>query len=448
MEQRQAQLLSPMLIQSMEILQMGSQELLEFVDKTLQENPVLEAEEYQEREREPAAELRRKLEWLENSDRQNRTYYRQDGEDGHMANLGTVEAQEESLFDHLREQIHQLEGTALGQAVFFLAQSLNSSGWLDEPVPALAQAAGLPLAVMEEGLALLQTLEPAGVGARNLSECLCLQLRRNAPLDVLALRIAQECLAPLARNQYGVIARRLGADPGAIRAACERIRDLDPRPGAKYARRERPDYVTPDLLVVWQYDHFELLLNDQLSPQLSLSGYYTRMLKESGEAEVQDYLADKVRQAKWVLRSIEQRRSTVLECGRCILELQEEFFHKGPGHLAPMSLADVAQRVGVHESTVSRAIKDKYLQCGKGVYPLTYFFSRKLGEIGEGASPDRAKALLRRLIDEEDKRRPLSDQKLCQLMTQEGCVLSRRTVAKYREEMNLPSTAGRKQYEP
>ncbi len=149
-----------------------------------------------------------------------------------------------------------------------------------------------------------------------------------------------------------------------------------------------------------------------------------------------------------MVRSIDQRRSTLMECAKCILELQEPFFRKGPGHLIPLSLADVAGRLGVHESTVSRSVKDKYIQCSMGVYPLSYFFSRSLGDRAGGgsSSPDFAKAMIKRLIAAEDKRKPLSDQKLCALMAQEGCELSRRTVAKYRDELNIPSTTGRRQY--
>ena len=171
-------------------------------------------------------------------------------------------------------------------------------------------------------------------------------------------------------------------------------------------------------------------------------------MKESDDRQVKDYLAGKVKQAKWLVHAVEQRRSTLMSCASCILELQEDFFRRGPGHLVPMSLADVALCVGVHESTVSRAVKDKYIQCSMGVYPLSYFFSRSLGTGGDdGASPDAAKALLKKLIAGEDRKKPLSDQKLCELMTAQGCPLSRRTVAKYRDELHIPSTTGRKQYE-
>ena len=447
LEQKQMQILSPMLIQSMEVLQMSSQELLEFVERTLQENPVLEAEEHFEHRRDEREELR-KLEWLESNDRQNSCYYRQDDEDRPLAPFGVAENEEETLYGHLLFQLGSMElEEGISDAAHFLAESLNPSGWLDEPLEELTRASGLSPEAMEAGLHLIQSLDPVGVGARNLSECLCLQLQRSNPTDLLAMRIAREGLEALARNQYGLLARRMGADVGAVRAACERIRALNPRPGAGFASREIPSYVTPDLLVVEQYDHFEVLPNDRFFPRLNLSGTYTRMLEEHPEEEVESYLSDKLRQAKWVISAIEQRRNTLLSCARCILRRQEPFFRLGPGHLTPMLLSDVASEVGVHESTVSRAIKDKYLQCARGVYPLCYFFSRKLGEEGEGTTADAAKALLRRLVDGEDKRRPLSDQKLSEQMEAQGCQISRRTVAKYREELNIPNTAGRKQYE-
>lgn len=447
--QKQVQTLSPQMIQSMEVLQMGTQELMEFVDKTLQENPVLERENNKTEEREEFADLKRKLEWLQSNDRQNRTYYQQDNEDAPLDNYRVTENEEQSLHAHIMFQLQGLElEEPLHKGAVFLAESLNRNGWLDEPLPVLAEAAGVPEKTMERALAVLQSLDPLGVGARGLAECLCIQLQKHYPRDIVALRIARDCLEPLAKNQYGLIARKLGATPGEVRAACERIRTLNPRPGAGFAGREAPAYVTPDLIVVWQYDHFEIIPNREYTPSLNLSGYYTRMLKESTEHEVQDYLSDKVRQAKWVIRSIEQRQSTLMECARCILSLQEDFFRWGPGHLRPMTLADVAVKVGVHESTVSRALRDKYLQCDKGVYPLDCFFSRRLGERGEeGTTADGAKALLRKLIDDENKKKPLSDQKLCEIMEREGCQLSRRTVAKYREELNIPNTAGRKQYE-
>ena len=359
---------------------------------------------------------------------------------------------DENLYYYVLSQLRVLElAPEVMEAGVFLVESLNQNGWLDEPLEALAADCGCPPETMEKALEAVQSLEPAGVGARSLSECLKLQLVRRQPVNQLAVDIAEGYLDALSKSRYGLIARELKAGQEEVRRACDLIRSLNPRPGTGFAARENLTYINPDIIVVSFQDHFELLTNDYYFPTLNISGYYTRLLKESDDEQVKDYLPGKVRQAKWMVKAIEQRRSTLMACAECILELQEDFFRKGPGHLVPLSLADVAGRIGVHESTVSRAVKDKYIQCSMGVYPLSYFFSRGLGSAAAGgedaSSPDAAKALLKKLIAGEDRKKPLSDQKLCQLMTEQGCPLSRRTVAKYRDELHIPSTAGRKVYE-
>ena len=457
MSMKQTQTLSPQMMQSMEILQMGSQELLEYIQDQVQENPVLEMEEKYGKGDDTAV-LQRKLEWLESTDAQNRYYHQQDTEDDEkdpISNYGTVDEREENLYLY---ELSQLEVMDLEPELLpvgrFLVESLNQNGWLDESVEDLAEELGKPVEEVEKALAAVQSLEPAGVGARNLSECLVLQLQRRHEDSELAIRIARDYLDPLSKSRYGLIAKSLGVCQEEVRTACDLIRTLNPRPGGGFAARENLVYINPDLFVVNFPDHFELLTNDYFFPDLNISGYYCRMLKSTEDNEVKDYLMGKVRQAKWVVHSIEQRRSTLLRCAECILELQEEFFRRGPGHLKPMCLADIAQKVGVHESTVSRTVRDKYLQCASGVYPLSYFFSRSLGAPAarpgteeNTSSPDFAKALLKKLIGGEDKHKPLSDQKLCERMAREGCELSRRTVAKYRDELGIPSTTGRKQYE-
>ena len=457
MSMKQTQTLSPQMMQSMEILQMGSQELLEYIQDQVQENPVLEMEEKYGKGDDTAV-LQRKLEWLESTDAQNRYYHQQDTEDDEkdpISNYGTVDEREENLYLYVLSQLEVMDlEPELLPVGRFLVESLNQNGWLDESVEDLAEALGKPVEEVEKALAAVQSLEPAGVGARNLSECLVLQLQRRHEDSELAIRIARDYLDPLSKSRYGLIAKSLGVCQEEVRTACDLIRTLNPRPGGGFAARENLVYINPDLFVVNFPDHFELLTNDYFFPDLNISGYYCRMLKSTEDNEVKDYLMGKVRQAKWVVHSIEQRRSTLLRCAECILELQEEFFRRGPGHLKPMCLADIAQKVGVHESTVSRTVRDKYLQCASGVYPLSYFFSRSLGAPAarpgteeNASSPDFAKALLKKLICGEDKRKPLSDQKLCERMAREGCELSRRTVAKYRDELGIPSTTGRKQYE-
>ncbi|MEG1684145.1 MAG: RNA polymerase factor sigma-54 [Oscillospiraceae bacterium] len=449
---KQAQILSPQMMQSMEILQMGSQELLEYLETTVQENPVLELDPASPPQDEFPL-LRHKLDWLESTDVQNSFYHRQDSDDDPLEQYGGVDDGAESLYSYVHAQLPQLDLPPEELcAAEFLVESLGENGWLDEELSALAASFGCTELCMAHALTAVQSLEPAGVAARNLSECLRLQLLRQDGEQTLALEIVDHYLEALAKSRYGLIAKELQATPDAVRDACALIKTLNPRPSTGFAAREPLTYITPDVFVIPIDDHFELLTNDYFSPTLRMSAYYQSLAKDTEDTAVRDYLSEKMRQAKWVIRSIEQRRSTLLGCAQCILERQEAFFRKGAGHLLPMSLADIAGKLEVHESTVSRAMRDKYLQCSMGVYPLSYFFSRSLGApdtAGEegGASPDAAKALLRRLIAAEDPRKPLSDQKLCTLMAAESCLLSRRTVAKYRDELNIPSTTGRKQYE-
>ncbi len=317
--QKQTQSLSPQMMQSMEILQMGSQELLEYLEEAVQENPVLEVEEKYDRADE-ANLLQRKLEWLESTDAQNRYYHQQDTDedtDVPISHYGTMDDREENLYYYVSSQLQVLELPAdVLKAASFLVESLNANGWLDEDVPALAAAMNRPASLVERALSVVQSLEPAGVGARNLSECLCLQLARRRPADPLAMTIARDYLDALSKSRYSLIARETGAPQDEVRAACDRIRALNPRPGTGFSARENLTYISPDIIVVSFPDHFELLTNDYFFPALSISTYYTRLLKESDEDEVKVYLTGKVRQAKWLVRSIEQRRSTLMGCAK------------------------------------------------------------------------------------------------------------------------------------
>ena len=441
---KQGQILSPQLIQSMRILQMNSQELEQYVREVSQDNPVLDLEE-RDAPLPSREELRRRLEWLESNDGQNRGYHRQDAE-GDLDPLAKCGAQVpgETLYEHLLEQLEKRGAGKAVQAARFLAGCLDEAGYLPDGLEGLAQEVNCPVEVLEQGLQLLQSLDPPGVGARSLGECLSLQMHRQGG-STLARRIAEGWLEELARRHFGAIAKALGVSQEEVVRAAEEIRNLDPRPGSQFEGQPAPAYLFPDLQVTLEDGVLEVRLNDDNIPSLHISGYYRTLLQDTGETEVRDYLSNKLRQAEWVVKAVDQRRSTLLACAGEIVRRQADFFRRG--HLVPLTMADVAAALDLHESTVSRAVRDKYLQCPRGLYPLSYFFSRSVGGEagGEGTSPEAAKALLLRLIREEDPASPLSDQKLCQAMAQQGCVLSRRTVAKYRDELNIPGASGRKQ---
>lgn len=268
MSMKQTQTLSPQMMQSMEILQMGSQELLEYIENQVQENPVLEMEE-KYTGKDEGVDLQRKLEWLESTDAQNRVYHQQDSEDDGtdpVSNYGNADETEENLYLYVLSQLELLDlEPELLEAGRFLVESLNQNGWLDEPLEDLAVQMEKPLVLAARALEIVQSLEPAGVGARTLSECLVLQLKRREDSG-LAIRIAQDHLDPLSKNRYGFIAKALGATQEQVYAACELIRSLNPRPGGGFAARENLIYINPDIFVVNFPDHFELLTNDYFSP--------------------------------------------------------------------------------------------------------------------------------------------------------------------------------------
>ena len=438
LELKLQQKISPQTIQSLEILQMGTQELQEHVERVLMENPTLELEpEALPKER---SELLRKLEWLNSTDRQNRWYHHEDPLD---LSDTIPDPEHESLYDHLRQQINMSTlSPRLSLAVDCVLAGLDRNGYLDETTDELALRCGQSVDLISRAEQLVRSLEPAGVASRSLSQCLAIQLQR-AGHSGLPLTIVRNHLEDLAQNHYHAISKSTGVSREAVQSACDLIRSLNPRPGSAYAPREAPGYIIPDLLVADTGGEPEIIVGDDFLPVLSISPYYRTLLTETDDDEVREYLADKVRQASHLITSIEQRKRTLLNCAQVILSRQAEFF-RGQGHLAPLSLADVASELNIHESTVSRAIKRKYLQCKQGVLPLSHFFSRALTGNEEGVSAQMAKAAIRSLIDTEDKKRPLSDQKLCDLLAEQGISLSRRTVAKYRDELNIPSTQARR----
>lgn len=451
---RQTQTLSPQMIQSIKVLQMGTMELREYLYEQLQENPTLEtdvpAPPVSPNQRTNPASLVQRLEWIHSTDVQNGWYNRDDVRNYWelIPDSTGTDLSEESLYDHLRAQIHFQELTpVMSTAVKYVLQSLNGIGRLDEPLEDLAAYAGISPAIMFQALQLVQALEPAGVAARNLSECLCLQLLRRGETG-LPLTIARDYLEDMGQSHYNHIAQSTGARRESVQAACHRIRSLDPRPGASYAPRESPGYIIPDLTVVAGPDGFEVVSNDACLPALHISAHYCHLLESTDDAEVRDYLSGKVHHAKLLIQNVEQRKATLLSCAHCVVYRQADFFRLGPGHLLPLSLADVAAELGIHESTISRAIRHKYLQCSYGAFPMKHFFSRALSVVdGESdVSTEQAKTALRMLIDGEDKKKPLSDQKLSELLALQGIQLSRRTVAKYRDELGTPSTSGRKTY--
>ena len=258
----------------------------------------------------------------------------------------------------------------------------------------------------------------------------------------MSIDIAAQFLPELGRKHYGPIARALGITVDEVQAAEKIIAGLDPRPGRAFEPAEPTVYVQPDVFIVELEGQLKVVLNDYYLPRMSISTYYARLLKESDDAKTRTYLREKMQQAKWLLGSLERRGNTLCQCTEAILEAQRPFFTGESTELSPMRLSALANQLGVHPSTVSRTARGKYLQCRQGTYPLRYFFSLAVG--ASGPSRQAVKHRLLELVQKEDPRHPLSDQKLSQLLSTQGVQVARRTVAKYRLELGIGSSTARK----
>lgn len=439
-ELRQSLKLTPQLMQSMEVLQFNSQELLEYINKLSEENPILEQEDSPSL-RSAYEELRQKASWIDGG-----VYGASfSHEENTYPERGAVDREMECLSAFL---IDQLERKHLPRPLLaltrYLAEMVDEDGYLaQEDLDSLADLK-LPQSLIDKALETIQQLEPAGIGARSLSECLLLQLSRQKDVSPAVLEIAARFLPELGRKHYGPISRALGITPAEIQEAEALISSLEPHPGQAFQPAEPAVYVRPDVFVLEEDGVWKVILNEYYLPRVSISGYYTRLLKESDEQDTREYLRQKMQQARWLLNSLERRGSTLRRCAEAILEAQHSFFTGESTALTPMNLSSLANQLELHPSTISRATHGKYLQCRQGIYPLRYFFSRSVG--GEqGPSQQAVKQKLLTLVKAEDSSHPLSDQKLCTLLAEEGIQIARRTVAKYRLELGIGSSTARKQ---
>lgn len=452
---KQTQTLSQRMIQSAEILQMTSQELNTYINELALENPVIDIVEP------PTAQEQRESieqqEWLNSFNEENYyLYQRQNNDDDYdfksSWNINTDDG--ETLQDYLWSQLITENFTDQETEIIkFMLECLDNKGYLEESTETIASYFGTDTEIVEDLLSDLQALDPSGVCARTLEECLKLQLERRDILTPVLESIIDNCLEMVAKNQIPAIARKLRLSPTETAGYCQIIKSLNPKPGVSFSSRDQLRYIIPDVTIVKFKDHFDILLNESMYPTIELNSYYRQMNQNPESSELKEYLGNKIRQAEWVKQCVTQRGKTLMQVSRAILEHQEEFFTFGPAHLNPLRLADIAQELDIHESTVSRAVSKKYLQCSWGVYPMNFFFSRSVA-VQESSSESGTqsvtaadiKRVLREIIEEENKKKPYSDRLLGEKLAERGISISRRTVAKYREEEGIADASGRKEY--
>lgn len=354
-----------------------------------------------------------------------------------------------TLDDHLEEQIRYLnlseEERAIGE---FLIGSIDERGYLTMGVEDVAAELQVGVEAVERVLAAIQSLDPPGIGARDLRECLLLQLRAQGKQASLVYRIVSDHFEDLVRRRLNDIARALKTGVEEVQAALDIVGTLSPVPGNQVAGPDA-EYVYPDLVVERVGEDYVVYLNDRNVPRLRISSAYESVINNgaSHDGATREYVLSKLNSARWLIQAIEHRRKTMVKVMRAIVDEQREFFDKGILHMRPLTLQDIAGRVGVHESTVSRVTSGKYVQTPRGVFELKFFFSSGLDTRGgEEISAKSAKAIIQSLIEKEDAHDPLSDQKLAEILKAQGLDIARRTVAKYREQLHVPNARFRKRH--
>ncbi|MEO5365051.1 MAG: RNA polymerase factor sigma-54 [Magnetococcus sp. WYHC-3] len=368
-----------------------------------------------------------------------------DPSSGEAPPLENTLAKNGSLTDHLLWQLglsaRDERERSIGETII---DAIDDNGYLSQPLESLASISGVDVEDVEDALILVQSFEPAGVGARDLRECLLLQLK-NMKLAVPPYSTLLDHLDDLARRDFRKLARVLRLNDEQLADAVEVLHELNPKPGLAFGS-DQATYVAPDVYVRKLDGQWVVEINPDTVPRLRINKYYQDMANRSQSANDRRFLTENARSAQWLIKSLEQRSTTIFRVAESIVKFQEEFLEKGPEYLKPLILKDVAEDIGVHESTTSRVTSNKYIHTPRGIFELKYFFSSSLASnTGEAHSSEAVKFKIRKLVDSEPIKRPFSDEKLAQLLQEQGINVARRTVAKYREALGIASSSRRKQ---
>jgi len=461
------QVLSPQLQQSLMILQTPLLELRNLVQQEMETNPVLEElpdlpapDEPNEAEPSENENFDNEFQKLASLDEEWRDYMAQSASYGAAGSRGSREAQDKRqfFFDSIpvQETLHQNLIGQLNQSLLsatdrkaaeLIVGNIDDNGFLQSTPEEMALNSGIPKEDFEKMLALIQTFYPAGVGAHDLRECLLIQLRRAGKERSLEYKVVSEHMEDLGRRRFPEIARRMGISVEDVQKAADNIARLNPRPGQVFAAAPQ-NYVLPDLVVEKVDGEYQITLNNEQIPHLRISNLYKDIIA-SGDAqssEVKNYIRDKIRSGKFLIRSIHQRQQTIFNIAQQIVLRQRDFLEHGPSHLKPMRMGEVADAVGVHETTVSRAVSGKYMATPQGVFEMKYFFTSGYETTtGESLSNISVKEAILDLVKHENGSAPLSDHEIVEILAERGIPIARRTVAKYRDELNiLPSHMRRK----
>lgn len=418
--------MTPELKQSIFILQLSNLQLNSYLRELEAENPLIE------------------IEWADNS------YFASHKKSDHSAfnqadSLSSTSVSRGTLEDWIMDQLRMIEYSPEEfKAVSYYAGNLDEAGYLSVSLEEASYALNMPPELLESALEKLQSFDPPGIGGRNLRECLALQIRRDPDAHPEALKVVELYLEDLAKGKHDKIANELDIDIQEVSNILDYIRSLNPRPGLEFGQSEQQNIVV-DAKVYLEKNNYVIEMNRQIAPKVSINTSYLQLLKKKWDREVARYYQEKLRSAEWLIRSLDHRSHTLFKVIYVIVEEQFTFLHEGISGLKPMKLKSIAQKLGIHESTVSRAVKNKFIDTPRGIFELKYFFSNGIQTAeGEQVSSKIIKNRIKDLIAEEDKKKPLSDQKIAFLLNKKGIQISRRTVAKYREEEHILSSSLRR----
>lgn len=436
-QQTQKLALTPQMEQSLSVLQMGTEELNQCIEEEVLSNPMLDYAKEPEKK-----EVRR-------SQGEGIGYYsRRKTEDtdyqSYINAIADEKSEDTELAEYLRMQLYTKKISPRRQKIGeYLIECLEESGYLKMDMDELAKGIGLSKEELEREIRFMQTLEPCGVFARDLRECLLLQLQGEEQMQRQARLLIEKYLDEIAQNKIPQISKQTGLTTAEITKTIQYIKEeLEPVPGRGYGCANRNEYIYPDITVKEDEKGYRIILNKEKVHTLELNREYLPMLGQVHSSEENKYLKEQYQKAKILLRNIGKREETLAAVTEAIVDWQRDFFDKGKAFLKPMNLLDIAQELDVHESTVSRAVRDKYLECRWGIFELKYFFSNKTSD-GNNCN---VLTCIQEIIRSENKQKPLSDAKIAEQLEKEGIRISRRTVTKYREQMQIPNTQMRKEY--
>jgi RNA polymerase sigma-54 factor len=447
------------MIQSLQLLQVNTLQLEQLLKTEMELNPVLEMTEEEEEALEQEQEKEEKESDAETAEEELQVEedgidweeYLEDGFDigGRMSEESDPDEEryeptavhQVSLEEYLtRQLIEKKIPEERRLLVQLLINSLDDDGYLRISLEELAVLAQVSVFEVEEALNIIWQMDPPGLGARNLRECLMLQLRTKGLHDCLAMAIIRDAWDLFEKVKIPDIARQFNTDTRSIQEAINVLKTLNPRPGYEIVN-DRSSIIIPDLIVEKIDGEFVVLLNDRNIPTLHINRSYANMLKRGSTAkkDVKKYIREKLNGATWLIRAIEQRKSTMIKVMYAIIDRQKDFFEKGPPNLNPLKLQDIADMVEMHISTVSRVTKNKYVQTIHGIFELKYFFTESMGQAssGDDVSSERIRNRISQLVESENKKKPFSDQKIADILSSEGYTVARRTVAKYREQLRI-----------